>query len=83
VTDTSVSFRHSNIAGTYYLSQSPGSSYPYTLYYAIRKADGAGGVSNNLIGTIANATATLTATARTLPALAHEYASRPDPPKAK
>jgi len=66
VTDTSVTFTHSNIQGAYYLSQAPGSSYPYTLYYAIRKADGTGGVSNNLIGNVASASTTFNSSARTL-----------------
>jgi len=59
VAATAVTFTHSNIQGAYYLSQSPSSDYPYTLYFAVRKADRSGGVSNNLIGTISSGSATL------------------------
>jgi len=58
VTDTAVTFTHTNIQGTYYASRA-NNTYPYTLYFAIRKADRSGGVSNNLIATMANASAVI------------------------
>jgi len=58
VAATSATFTHSNVQGSYYHNQA-GNTYPYTLYFAIRKADGTGGVSNNLIGTMMGDESTL------------------------